>query len=160
MHLAAPLEATLGEVDAFLRRIWLECCGHSSAFRLGETYGRTAMSESRQLDMPAPLCDVLHPGLQFYYEYDFGSPTGLQLKVVGLWDRDTDGDVQLLARNHPPEIACDVCGGRPATQICSQCQWKGKGWLCAQCAQMHPCSREMFLPVVNSPRVGVCAYCG
>src|SRR5260370_31180368 len=32
MHLELPAEATLQTLDDFLRRTWLECCGHLSNF--------------------------------------------------------------------------------------------------------------------------------
>jgi hypothetical protein len=69
-------------------------------------------------------------------------------------------EIRVLARNEPPPIPCDECGDEVATQICMECSWSGKGWLCEQCSQTHSCDEEMFLPVVNSPRVGVCAYSG
>jgi hypothetical protein len=31
----AKTDAQLGQVDGLLRQLWLECCGHRSAFRLG-----------------------------------------------------------------------------------------------------------------------------
>ena len=37
MHLEIPVEATLRDLDQFLRDIWLECCGHLSAFTIGST---------------------------------------------------------------------------------------------------------------------------
>jgi len=33
MHLEVSASATLADLDSFLRDIWLECCGHLSAFR-------------------------------------------------------------------------------------------------------------------------------
>jgi hypothetical protein len=41
----------------------------------------------------------------------------------------------------------------------------GKCRLCGQlisnpCAAKHECGEEMLLPVLNSPRAGVCGYCG
>ena len=30
---AAPADASLKDLDGFLRQTWLECCGHMSAFR-------------------------------------------------------------------------------------------------------------------------------
>src|SRR5438105_13712816 len=36
MHLEVPADATLADVDGFLRAISLECCGHLSAFRIGK----------------------------------------------------------------------------------------------------------------------------
>src|SRR5207249_4497386 len=35
MHLEIPGNATLADLDNFLRRTWLECCGHLSAFSIG-----------------------------------------------------------------------------------------------------------------------------
>lgn len=34
------------------------------------------------------------------------------------------------------------------------------GRLCDTCAESYECGEEMLLPVVNSPRVGMCAYDG
>lgn len=38
--------------------------------------------------------------------------------------------------------------------------WDGEGWLCESCAKNHECDEDMFLPVLNSPRTGVCGYTG
>ncbi len=65
----------------------------------------------------------------------------------------------VLSRNEAPVIVCQSCG-KPATQVCSQCVYDGEGWLCEECAEDHECGEEMFLPVVNSPRVGMCGYTG
>ena len=35
MHLEVPAWVTLANLDQFLRNIWVECCGHLSAFRIG-----------------------------------------------------------------------------------------------------------------------------
>ena len=35
IHLAAPAQAKLTHLDSFMRDIWLECCGHLSAFNIG-----------------------------------------------------------------------------------------------------------------------------
>jgi len=56
-------------------------------------------------------------------------------------------------------IACVKCG-KPATHVCTDCQWSGEGWMCEQCLREHPCGDELALPVVNSPRVGGCGYTG
>src|SRR6266571_5510379 len=36
MHLEVPADATLDDLDDFLRDTWLECCGHLSEFRIGK----------------------------------------------------------------------------------------------------------------------------
>lgn len=162
MHLAAPVEAPLSRVDAFLRRIWLECCGHLSAFTIeGRRYASGPMKEFGESGMGARLSRLLEPGVVFSYEYDYGSTTELNLKVLALRDQGTKrGPIELLARNEAPQVACERCGNQPATQVCTECVCNGQGWLCESCAEDHECGTEMCLPVVNSPRVGVCGYTG
>jgi hypothetical protein len=163
MHLEVRTGITLADLDAFLREIWLECCGHMSAFEIG---GQRYVSGAGLYFEPEPdehglqvrLDRILHPGLSCLYEYDFGTTTELRLKVVAEETREATGQsIQLLARNMPPSIPCGVCG-KPATSVCSVCVYEEAGWLCAECAKTHACGEEMLLPVVNSPRVGMCAY--
>jgi hypothetical protein len=161
MHVAVPVEAPLSKLDQFLRRTWLECCGHLSAFSIyGNRYGSSPVRDLGESGMRMTLNRVLEVGLTFSHEYDYGSTTELTLKVQGLRDCDTPGAIELLARNDPPEVPCDECKSRPATQICTECACDGDGWFCDTCAAAHPCGDEECLPVVNSPRVGVCGYTG
>ena len=73
----------------------------------------------------------------------------------------------------PREFACwpgTTLPRFPASQIRSQIiirrvvVWDGEGFYCGECAALHtvqsPSCDEMFLPVVNSPRMGECAYTG
>ena len=164
MHLEAPASSSLAELDAFLRNTWLECCGHLSAFTIGQrrytdvpAYDEPADDE-RDLDIA--LGDVLAEGMKFHHEYDFGSTTVLSLKVVSEWQEGAGGGgIRLLARNEPPAIPCDECG-KPATSVCCECVDYENGWLCKACAMKHECGEDMLLPVVNSPRVGTCDYRG
>jgi hypothetical protein len=162
MHLAVPVEAPLSGVDTFLRRIWLECCGHLSGFTVaGQQFVSQGARELGEAGMGVRLSRILQPGMVFRYEYDYGSTTELNIKVLSLRDAGTArGAVELLARNDDPSFACELCGAQPATQICTQCAWKDKGWMCDRCAAGHDCGEEMMLPVVNSPRAGVCGYTG
>jgi hypothetical protein len=160
MHLEVPAEATLEALDRFLRDTWLECCGHLSEFRIeGKRYSVETMDlDDEPLDVK--LKDVLSPGLKFEHAYDFGSTTHLRLKVVSEEESALKrNEIEVLARNEPPVIPCDHCG-KPATQVCTQCMYSGEGWLCEECAAKHDCEEPMFLPVVNSPRTGVCGYTG
>lgn len=170
IHLAAPAQAKLTHLDRFLRDIWLECCGHLSAFNIGGvSYSSDASdADSFGLDfgdegdesMDITLEKVLSPQIKFLYEYDFGTTTELYLKVVSVYEGTVKGNaIQLLARNDPPLLMCDSCD-KVAVQICSECVYDGEGLLCDECASKHECGEEMCLPVVNSPRVGMCAYGG
>ncbi len=150
MHLKALGSARFGDLDMFLRDIWLECCGHMSAFSLDE----------EEIDMKEKLGDTLRPGQKLIYEYDFGSTTELLLTVISEFEGTLKkGKVEILVRNEAPQIKCNQCE-KPATTICADCLYDDQGWLCDECARKHGCDEEMFLPLVNSPRTGVCAYEG
>jgi hypothetical protein len=70
----AKADAQLRHVDALLRQLWLECCGHRSAFRVGR----------RELAMTtATAIAFAHPASKVDYEYDFGSTTALTGELVG-----------------------------------------------------------------------------
>ena len=168
-HLDIDTEATLADLDAFLRKLWLEpCCGHMSAFTIGEErYSIRPMGALDERDMDIPLQQAVAEGTEFTHEYDFGTTTELAGRVtsteLGAPADETSGRgpdaTQLLARNDPPDIRCGVCGA-PATAVCSIHNHEQDGWLCDDCAQDHECDEDMFLPVANSPRVGMCAYTG
>lgn len=117
-------------------------------------------ADGDDLDMSIKLKDVMRPGHKLPYEYDFGSTTELLLTVISEFDGSMKkGEVEILARNDPPQIICNQCE-KPATTICTECLYENNGWLCDACAKKHDCDSEMFLPLVNSPRTGVCGYEG
>ncbi len=99
--------------------------------------------------------------MTFDCEYDFGSTTELMITVTnyrtGVGRKEK---LVILSRNNPIEFLCDECGKKPAVYICAECLYEGNGWLCEDCAKTHKCGEEMLLPVCNSPRMGVCGYCG
>ena len=163
LHLLVPITAMLDDLDEFLRGIWLECCGHLSAFEIDrQQFSKSCFDESGDdQDMNVRLGDVLKPGMKFQHDYDFGSTTTLVLQVKETCEAafKKNENVVLLARNIAPGIPCAVCG-KPATHVCTECAYDGAGWLCKKCLKKHECGDEMALPVVNSPRVGVCGYTG
>ena len=69
--------------------------------------------------------------------------------------------LRILSRNDPPAWACEVCD-EPATQICGMCMYESYNpFYCEDHAEDHDCEEEeMLLPVVNSPRMGMCGYTG
>lgn len=153
-------DASLADLDGLLRGLWLECCDHLSAFMIaGEQYGSAGFDEDDDHAMDTSLESLLSPGLNFGYDYDFSSSTSLELKVLRELETRQSGAVKLLARNDAPEIHCQECD-QLATQVCSECIWSGEGALCNACAPEHACGEDLLLPVVNSPRCGICAYTG
>lgn len=165
LHFEVPYDAPLEVVDRFLRRIWLECCGHLSAFTINEQrYSPCPMDEmmgvAPEKTTDVPIRDVLSKKDQFEYEYDYGSTTHLDLRVVDVREGSKpDRGVRVLARNEMPDFRCADCG-EPATQICPSC-WENS-LFCDECAPEHPCyiDYDGLLPLVNSPRTGECGYTG
>jgi len=165
LHIEAASNATLRQLDDFLRDIWLECCGHMSAFRIGDQgySAPQAIVETGDRNMNIRLDAVLIPDLTFQYEYDFGSTTELVLSVLSQGDPKTAERVALLARNSAPVFPCIQCK-KEATDLCvDECLWENGpegAALCKKCSREHKCDKEMRLPIVNSPRTGVCGYEG
>jgi hypothetical protein len=162
LHLKVPTDATLYDLDSFLRGMWLECCGHLSMFEImGRRFQSTIFDSwwgDDDLDMDFELSRVLSPGVKFSHEYDFGTTTYLTLRVISEWEgvAGEEERIQVLARNEPPDYRCEVCG-EPATVICVFCDYT---LLCDKCIEAHECGDEGLLPVVNSPRMGMCGYTG
>lgn len=161
IHLKISDDARLKDLDDFLRDIWLECCGHLSAFNIqGTKYSSSPMTEYDEKSMSRKLGDILSQNMKFSHEYDFGTTTELALRVVSEGESTIRGKtIQLLARNEPPSIRCNNCQNT-AVHVCVQCIYSEGGWLCDKCADGHDCGEDMLLPVVNSPRVGMCGYTG
>lgn len=160
-HLEVPSNATLRDLDQFLRDTWLECCGHLSQFTIGRRRFVSVTDgwwNPEDRDMDVEVGQILRSGLEFSHEYDFGSTTHLDLRVVS----EREGvakeveSFRILARNEPLDHRCEECG-EPATEICVFC---GYTLLCEECAETHACGIDGLLPVVNSPRMGVCGYTG
>lgn len=126
----------------------------------------------------APLGSLVGAGDALDYVYDPACPTNIHLEVLGVRTCTQDsaleliGPAEILARNMPPQAlcqaACDATGDgavegrrpcmRPATRICLACDSPCVLY-CADHADRKCCSRKK-LPLLNSPRVGHCAYDG
>jgi hypothetical protein len=148
----AKADAPLRQVDKLLRQLWLECCGHMSAFRVGRR--ELAMTTATSIAFAGAASKV-------DYEYDFGSTTALTGELVGKRQGSIGrASVRLLARNEPILWPCDECEA-PATTVCPYCIDSGDGRFCDAHADAHEhADEEVYLPVVNSPRMGVCGYTG
>ncbi|MBQ3265829.1 MAG: hypothetical protein IJH07_08660 [Ruminococcus sp.] len=152
LYLDIPFTSTLRSLDSFLREIWLECCGHMSAFYVG-VYEEVGMSRK---------IATISDGSVLRYAYDFGSTTELIISFVGTITRKYQKNaVRLLVRNEAPLYHCAVCG-KPAKELCCECIYEiDNPFYCESCANVHYNETEHhMLPVVNSPRMGVCGYEG
>ena len=153
LYIDVPMKGTLSDIDAFLRKIWLECCGHMSEFIL-PGLGHVQLGKSRKLESFAP-------GTQFIHVYDFGTTTETILTVMENTTRKTQKkSVRLLARNIPPVFQCKECG-KTAEYICVVYTESFENlFYCNECGEDIEGDVHYLLPVTNSPRMGECGYGG
>lgn len=148
---------TLKDLDTYLRAIWLECCGHLSEF-LGSG------SLAQQIGKQRKISEVLQPGGHLTHIYDFGTSSETEIKVVGVREGKPTNSraIALMARNIMPEEECIECGDR-ATHLCMECLIEDETWgtLCDKHTKTHPHDNYGEpIPLVNSPRLGMCGYEG
>lgn len=154
LHLEIPASATLEALDSYLRSIWLECCGHMSQFSIGSAWG------GRELKMSARAGRAFDTSRELVHVYDFGTESVTRIRLVG--ERrglaTPKRPVTLMARNQPHDFRCQECDA-PATMLCLECVYdESPGTLCKRHARAH--RHEDLVPIVNSPRMGLCAYTG
>ena len=96
------------KLDDFLRGIWLECCGHLSAFTIeGERYVSEVIKHplfdfDPEKGMGIKIGNVVKPEMKFTHEYDFGTTTELKLKVISeRMGQPRSEPVQLMAKKYP-----------------------------------------------------------
>lgn len=157
LHLEMKGSATLQDLDAYLRSIWLECCGHLSRFSRGG-WGSTEISKSKRADQ------VFEPGVELTHIYDFGTSSETDIKAYDVREGYAlnSHPIFLMARNDPPETECMECE-QSASWLCMECVYEmgAPGTLCDEHADAHPhYDYGGLTPLVNSPRVGMCGYDG
>lgn len=182
-------DTKMKDLDNFLRGIWLECCGHLSSFKnpknrrqgsemfnffeAGELlekgkikeYGKMMEDLKGEIPMTRKAKEVLLKDLKLEYQYDYGSTTELSITVIEDYPVKADKKIVLLSRNEPLNILCDTCGKKPAIVICTVCDYEGDAFFCEKCGKKHSKTCGDFddyasMPIVNSPRMGVCGYVG
>lgn len=167
----ASENTTLKELDVFIRDIWVECCGHLSAFMIhGEQYESNPDTDpfwgKPSRNMNYRLKDVVDVGDNFLYEYDFGSTTELVLSIHSCRDGEKkNNEIVILSRNNPPKILCSNCEQNEAKWVNPEGYYEGEPFWCDECLKAESDEEgeyykpEFLLPVCNSPRMG-CADMG
>lgn len=156
LHLEMSGSEPIEFLDRYLRAIWLECCGHMSQFC-------RSWRDFEEIPMDSKLGDVIEAGEMLCHQYDFGTTSETSIKCLGIRQGKPTSKhpIALLARNEMPEVECSECD-RPATKLCQECMHEGNAYLfCDAHAESHGCSEYGgLIPLVNSPRLGMCGYDG
>jgi hypothetical protein len=157
LNLEIAGSASLDVLDTYLRGIWLECCGHASQFSVGGWRG-APISMSRKMHQ------VFRTSVELTHIYDFGTETVTLIKAVDqrTGKPTTRRPIALMARNVAPVVECQECSST-ATLLCEECRIEHDqpGTFCEEHGAVHPHEEYgELVPIVNSPRVGMCGYSG
>jgi hypothetical protein len=152
IHLLVKSTKKLSNIDSFIKKIWVECCGHISDFR----------QKTKIIPKNSILKDFDETTTKLTYTYDYGDSTILDLILKKSYDLDIDDDLIILTRNEPIDFKCQICNKNTSESICIICDFV---FLCNTCSTKHEkeCSDyEDYAKssIVNSPRMGVCGYEG
>jgi len=153
LHVLISEDAQLGHLDTFLRDIWLECCGHMSAFR----------QDRDELEMD-DYAECLTHKKKTEYTYDFGSSTNLIIEFKKEFYGTQEHLIKLVARNTAIKAPCHICDKEDSKYICTECMYGGDEVIfCEKCVKKHIKKHHdgesyMISHFVNSPRTGVCGY--
>ena len=158
LHMEINGSATLEDLDHYLRDIWLECCGHMSAFMISGSW-----DEEDEFPMNLKI-DRLDPDVKLTHVYDFGTETETLITIADVRKGIplTKHPIYLIARNNMPEAFCAECG-KPSNWYCQECLIEEEKWntFCDKHAKTHPHDNYGEpIELVNSPRLGVCGYTG
>jgi hypothetical protein len=123
--------ATLQKLDAYLRAIWLECCGHLSKFTVGGWGGYDVGKARKADDVFSKVSDLIHL-------YDFGTTSETKIHVVGLRKGKalTKHAIVLMARNNMPQPPVEIAANLRLTfawNVSSKEIWM----------KIHTCAKNM-----------------
>jgi hypothetical protein len=164
LHVGALTSSRLWEIDAFLRKIWFYSDSHLSGFTIDDiSYDVNGVDridnsslfgfmgiERRSMNYKAS--DILKPGVEFLYEYDFGTTSRVKIGVKSKYEDSPDNQsIALLARNELPEYPCEKCE-KPVEVICGEIY--EQQWLCRKCAAEEDLL-DFSIPFENTPRIGL-----
>lgn len=148
IYLSIDENLSLLHIDQFLRDVWLECCGHLSAFKIkGKIY--------QDYSMDTRIKDILAVNEKFEYEYDFGSTTELILEVVDIIEVPASfSQIEIIARNNEVTHYCEICNAEA-----EYFNYENNQWECKKCIDKNNDMIAKF-DYCNSPRDGICCYGG
>jgi hypothetical protein len=129
LYIMVGADLKLCELDKFLKKTWLECCGHLSKFIIND-------DEYENDNMNHKIKNIVNDDLVFKYEYDFGSTTELKIRVIKKFN-SMGGKIKIISRNSIPKYKCNICNKYNSTKICFECQ----DTFCEKCVynKRHKC---------------------
>ncbi len=149
---------TLDDLDQFLREEWLGCCDdHESGFYID-------VRHSFEVAKSNHIHTAFENVKRVYYSLLTGGSSVLascyiSVVKVRVDARSSELRTTSMARNVGHDFTCRECC-KPAVEFCSVCSLPDELWedtYCEQHGSVHLHDQHSFmLPLVNSPRQGIC----
>ncbi|MBN1167848.1 MAG: hypothetical protein JXA44_12070 [Methanospirillaceae archaeon] len=150
--LASP-DATLADLDHLIRDVWVECCDHLSSFSIGIC---SFSSHREDEGMNIYIRDVLLPGEDGTYRYDYGSPTRLRISILSPTHYyPKDRQLVLLGQNTKAKHRCKICKADAAYAYKKRYDERTQ-YYCQKCLDLQLIDSDYCWYAGNSPRAGVC----
>lgn len=160
---------TLRDLDDLIRGVWVECCGHLSNFRIDGVKYEVSIDEDffifeKAETMDIALKDVLKRGQKISYEYDYGTPTDLEITVKAHKKGNTLDQFWVVGNNDDLKHKCTYCKKRKAIYIDPSTVYEeSPKFICKRCFEEledEEIDDIYWLNVCNTPRMGVCGFDG
>lgn len=117
-----------------------------------------------ELDMENEIQQVFRPDVEVLHTYDYGTSSKTLIRCISIRTgfATTANPIVLMGRNRMPEGKCIKCEAQAAF-YCPECAYDSfeDGFLCSKHGKRHSHEgEESAIPMVNSPRIGMCGYTG
>ncbi len=144
------LNCTFKHIDKFLKNKWCECCNHMSILNVCCLTNDKFNCDSIKFNI---LISKYENADHFNYEYDMGTTTKITFKIIKKLDGiETNNNVELVYQNEVHKLKCKC--KKEALFIYED------ALVCKECSLLIDEDEEIFTPIVNSPRIGLCGYVG
>jgi hypothetical protein len=154
--LLAPLNGfTFAHLDAFIRGVWFECCGHLSRFDTGFDFWDDDGRSDEEF-MKKSLKNIQNFGT-LGYEYDFGSTSYAEIKFLDIVEINQKlKSFKVLAYNHIPVKKCESCE-KNAKFMVEDYETGETVFACSEHGPKDDEDNEVYaFELINNPRVGFC----
>lgn len=159
MEAAVKKDATLMQLDQFLRDVWLDSEHNSMAVCGGTEYYCADAAAFGGRSMNVRIFKHMAVGTQMLYEYDFEHTTRLVIDVLGEFKAEKRHKKAIqIARNIQPKYACVKCGRKAEFTAARDGEPIAQKAYCTECGGMDEGIKDTLLPILNSPRCGMNGY--
>jgi hypothetical protein len=147
MYVIFGTTSTFNDIDKLLRE-WLKCCDHLSII---ENDIQPRYLDNR-VNYESPISQY-RENIKFRYEFDMCSTTIVYFKILKkLNGYDNNNNIDIIYKNKEYNVKCKC--NEKAKKVLQQ------ELICDKCLiEFDDDLLDLCLPIVNSPRIGICA-CG